>query len=464
MAIVSLSRSSTALCALLSLSACGPEPVDVDVDGALYTLMSAVDGVSFAPPLGPELTPTGPFDATLLPQLQIVLEATDADAEVWSTLATFDHTTTTPVRLLAAHEVFAVNVRAASFFTDPSLSYRFRALLSGREVARSDLSSMVFVAMQHVPNLMVGVKVRLEARPAPVITTLSPAATPSGSEALTLTLDGVGFVRDSVARADGQELATTYVSPNRLTASVPAELVANVGDRAITIFTAAPGGGTSASMNLAVEAPALPTNGSGWSYDEDVPQWAVSGRNAERATFLLGPDDLLTGWGRWYLIMGAHHVEADTGVHYYELETDIFTPNDTTYGPWVMVGAVSKFFPNPRSVDTYWTQDGYGLYWSADGAGAQGTWFTGWSAPASSTEILSNTILSAPGVAGVRLDTDTDTMTFYLDDTVIWTTTFLAVDYPVVPALTMYGTIGSATLLSSPIDQHYPERGSGNGW
>lgn len=456
----SSSTSATTLATLLLLSACGPQAEPVDADRALYALMSAVDGVAFAPPLGPDAWVTGPFDAGLLAQLQVVLEATDAEGAV-RTIATFDRTTTPAIRLLPTYELYAVNVRAATYFTDPALSYRFRALLSGSEVARSDLSAVVFTVMNHIPELQVGVKLRLETRPAPAITALSPATVPAASaEDLTLTVDGANFVRDTVVHLDGQALGTTFVSSSRLTATAPAALVADAGDRTITVFTAAPGGGTSAPAIL----PVVPTNGSGWAYNGNVTPWGVSGRNNELATFLLGPDDWRIGWGHWYLIEGAHHIDAGTGVHYYELQTDIFAPNEITYGPWVMVGAVSKFFPNPRSIETYWNQDGYGFYWSADGATTGGTWLTGWSAPASSAEILSNTILSGPGIAGVRLDTDTNTMTFYLNDTEIWTTTFLTVDYPVVPALTMYGTIGSATLLSSPIDQHYPERGDGNGW
>ncbi len=66
------------------------------------------------------------------------------------------------------------------------------------------------------------------------ITSLSPDLVAAGSAAFTLTVDGVGFEPISVVRWNGAALATTFVSPNQLTAQVPAPLITNAGAIGIT--------------------------------------------------------------------------------------------------------------------------------------------------------------------------------------------------------------------------------------
>jgi hypothetical protein len=221
---------------------------------SLYALVETIDGTSFHPPLGPAVVATGAFDATLLEQLQVVLEATDADGST-RTLATFDRASAVPLRLFANFEAYFVNVPAAAYFTDPSLSYRFRALLSGRELGFSDLSSHVFTVMQKNPGLLVGVKLRIEARPAPVLATLSPDRVETGSGDTLVTITGAHFARDSVVELDGRVVAATRVSDAMFTLTVPAADLATPSTRTFAVHTPAPGGGTSAALALAVEDP-----------------------------------------------------------------------------------------------------------------------------------------------------------------------------------------------------------------
>jgi glucose/arabinose dehydrogenase len=102
--------------------------------------------------------------------------------------------------------------------------------------------------------------------PVPTLSSLSPTSASAGSGALTLTVNGAGFVQGSEVRVDGSARTTTFVSSTQLTAALPATDIANVGAKAITVVSPAPGGGTSSSLSFgvtpAVSGPALTINGS----------------------------------------------------------------------------------------------------------------------------------------------------------------------------------------------------------
>jgi 6-phosphogluconolactonase (cycloisomerase 2 family) len=61
-------------------------------------------------------------------------------------------------------------------------------------------------------------------------------------------VNGSGFVASSVVQWNGSNRPTTFVSSSQLSAQIPASDIAALGKAAITVFTAAPGGGTSASF------------------------------------------------------------------------------------------------------------------------------------------------------------------------------------------------------------------------
>ena len=65
--------------------------------------------------------------------------------------------------------------------------------------------------------------------PIPAITTLSPAAAPTGTRDFTLTVDGSDFTPAALVRWNGQELPTTFVSDTRLTATISATAVLTTG-------------------------------------------------------------------------------------------------------------------------------------------------------------------------------------------------------------------------------------------
>ena len=81
--------------------------------------------------------------------------------------------------------------------------------------------------------------------PKPATTSLSPTAVAAGGLAFTLTVNGGGFINDSVVRWNGSNRATTFISSKQLMAAIPAADIASGGTVQVTVFTPAPGGGTS---------------------------------------------------------------------------------------------------------------------------------------------------------------------------------------------------------------------------
>jgi hypothetical protein len=88
--------------------------------------------------------------------------------------------------------------------------------------------------------------------PIPVLGTLGPASKTAGSAAFTLTVNGKCFLNSSVADWNGSPLTTTYVSATRLTAAVPAALIATPGAASLTVVTPGPGGGTSGARTFLI--------------------------------------------------------------------------------------------------------------------------------------------------------------------------------------------------------------------
>jgi len=96
--------------------------------------------------------------------------------------------------------------------------------------------------------------------PAPTLASISPNVRTAAGGAFTLTVNGTGFVPASVVRWNGAARTTTYVSATQLTASIPAGDTAFVGVYPVTVFNAAPGGGTSGALNVTVNPIELAPN------------------------------------------------------------------------------------------------------------------------------------------------------------------------------------------------------------
>lgn len=88
--------------------------------------------------------------------------------------------------------------------------------------------------------------------PVPVLTSISPASTAAGTAAFTLTATGSAFTSASVIQWNGQNRTTTFVSSTQLRASIPSTDIAAIGTAQVTVFTPAPGGGTSAAQTFSI--------------------------------------------------------------------------------------------------------------------------------------------------------------------------------------------------------------------
>lgn len=91
--------------------------------------------------------------------------------------------------------------------------------------------------------------------PAPAATSISPTSAVAGASGFTLTVNGSGFVSTSVVRWNGGDRTTTFVSATQLTASIGASDLATAGTAPVTVYNAAPGGGTSSPLTFTVNNP-----------------------------------------------------------------------------------------------------------------------------------------------------------------------------------------------------------------
>jgi hypothetical protein len=109
--------------------------------------------------------------------------------------------------------------------------------------------------------------------PEPEISSITPNAVAEGSPEFEMTVEGVGFIGESVVRVDGVSVPTTFVNIRTVKATIPASVVARAlpnrfnepgpfqlngvyGDRTVkvTVFNRPPDGGTSNSVSLRVQA------------------------------------------------------------------------------------------------------------------------------------------------------------------------------------------------------------------
>ena len=91
--------------------------------------------------------------------------------------------------------------------------------------------------------------------PVPVLTTISPSSTTVSSPAFTLTVKGSNFISSSIVQWNGSARTTTLVNNTTLTALIPASDLSTVKIASVTVFNAAPGGGTSSIQTFTIGNP-----------------------------------------------------------------------------------------------------------------------------------------------------------------------------------------------------------------
>jgi hypothetical protein len=92
--------------------------------------------------------------------------------------------------------------------------------------------------------------------PSASVQAINPSAAFVGSAALQMTVNGSGFVAGSTVLFNGTTLATTYVSPSEVRATVPAGSLGAAGDFPVAVSNPPPGGGVTAPVVFRVQYPA----------------------------------------------------------------------------------------------------------------------------------------------------------------------------------------------------------------
>lgn len=90
----------------------------------------------------------------------------------------------------------------------------------------------------------------------PTVSSISPTKVMVGSSALSLTVNGSGFVSTSVVQVNGAAEATTYISGTQLTAAVPANQLVSAAELAVVVSNGSVNSGSGALTNLEIDNPA----------------------------------------------------------------------------------------------------------------------------------------------------------------------------------------------------------------
>lgn len=184
----------------------------------------------------------------------------------------------------------------------------------GRLTARGHGTARITATVDGVAG---SAEVTVAANPAPRIESGSPGSVRTGAGPVTVTLRGTGFARGAVVRLNGADRPTEHVSWTELRATLGAEDVAQATIAAITVFTPAPGGGTSNAVTFAVSdipvhsvsiAPAAPTVAQGQAVQlvatlRSEPGAVIPGRpttwtSSAEGIATVSPSGLVTGVAR----------------------------------------------------------------------------------------------------------------------------------------------------------------------
>jgi hypothetical protein len=123
--------------------------------------------------------------------------------------------------------------------------------LEGENMRNSIRHSLFCVSLLILTHSLLG-----QSNPIPFLEQpLVPVSAAPGSPAITLTVNGSGFVSTSAVLWNGTALPTSFVNTSQVTASVPSSNLASVGTATVTVSNPAPGGGVSNSVPFTLQAP-----------------------------------------------------------------------------------------------------------------------------------------------------------------------------------------------------------------
>ena len=176
-------------------------------------------------------------------------------------------TSLSPNNAIAGGTAFSVTVSGSGFIPQSvanwSGSPRATTYVSGTEVKAALLASDIATAgnfKMSVTNPAPGGGTSAALsftvnNPDPSISSLSPDTATATGPSFALTVNGSNFVSGSIAKWNGTNLATTFVSSTQLSTTVPASDIKTAGKAQVTVFNKAPGGGTSAAETLTIDNP-----------------------------------------------------------------------------------------------------------------------------------------------------------------------------------------------------------------
>lgn len=165
-------------------------------------------------------------------------------------------TSLTPASVFAAGPAFTLTVTGSRFVSSSIVRWnganRTTTYVNGTQlqaaIPASDIvatgTSLVTVNTPGAGS-SAALTLTIAVNPWPQLTSLSPNTIGAGSPAFTLAVSGSNFVPDSTVQWNGQTRTTTFVSSTQLQAAILASDIATAGTAAVTVFSPAPGGGTS---------------------------------------------------------------------------------------------------------------------------------------------------------------------------------------------------------------------------
>ena len=179
------------------------------------------------------------------------------------------------------------------------------------------------------------VTVQTPLNPTPSVSSLSPVSAAAGSAEFVLTVNGSGFVPASVVRWNGSPRPTTYVGGSQLRATIGESDVAATGSASVTVFSPAPGGGTSSALtfNITSGPPTQPTL--------TVSSTSVSAGSSITVTLTNG----LGGWGDW-LAFAATTASNLSYLNFTYVGTGVTTRTWTVMAPTTPGTYEFRLFPN----------------------------------------------------------------------------------------------------------------------
>ena len=145
-------------------------------------------------------------------------------------------------------------------------------------IAKITVVASCVSSASHSENITVSVTVNPSP---PTITSIFPSTLPVNTGPWTVTVRGTNIYKTTVAKIQSTALATTVISPNALTAVVPASLLTLAGTLNLLLSNPAPGG-DSATSPITVA---------------NVPTIAAVASTASYATASFSPGELVTLFG-----------------------------------------------------------------------------------------------------------------------------------------------------------------------